>query len=133
MAGPMPCLVYRWRRHCSVDVILHSLNDNNYVAAIFMDLSKAFDSLDRDILLFKLYNYGIRGPMHAWFKSYLSQRTQYVIINNFQSTLKNVDYGVPQGSVLGPLLFLLYINDIGTIPQLEVNPKIFADDTNIFV
>ena len=117
----------------SIDDILNSLNDKNYVAAIFLDLSKAFDSLDRDILLYKLYNYGIRGPMHSWFKSYLSHRSQYVNINNIQSTLESVDYGVPQGSVLGPLLFLLYINDIGFIPGLDVNPKNFADDTNIFV
>ena len=71
--------------------------------------------------------------MYSWFKSYLSNRFQCVIVNNHQSALQQVDYGVPQGSVLGPLLFLLYINDIGTIPNLESNPKLFADDTNIFV
>ena len=117
----------------SVDLILSSLNDKKYVAAIFLDLSKAFDSLDRNILLSKLYNYGIRGNMHSWFKSYLSNRSQCVIINNHQSGLQNVDYGVLQGSVLGPLVFLLYINDIGSIPNIEFDPKLFADDTNIFV
>ena len=117
----------------SVDDIFDSLDKKQYVAAIFFDLSKAFDSLDRDILLHKLYNYGIRGPMHSWLKSYLSNRSQYVILNNAQSTMLSVDYGVPQGSVLGPLLFLLYINDIGNIPNLPAYPKIFADDTNIFI
>jgi len=117
----------------SVDDILDSLDKKQYVAAIFFDLSKAFDSLDRNILLHKLYHYGIRGPMHSWISSYLSNRSQYVILNNTQSTILNVDYGVPQGSVLGPLLFLIYINDIGNIPNLSANPKIFADDTNIFI
>ncbi len=117
----------------SMDMILGVLNENKFVAAIFMDLSKAFDSLDRDILLCKLYNYGIRGSMHSWFKSYLSNRNQYVTINDSNSVMQNVEYGVPQGSVLGPLLFLLYINDLGSIPKLEFSPKIFADDTNVFV
>jgi len=71
--------------------------------------------------------------MHSWLKSYLSNRSQYVILNNAQSTMLSVDYGVPQGSVLGPLLFLIYINDIGNIPNLPAYPKIFADDTNIFI
>ena len=109
------------------------MGKKQYVAAIFFDLSKAFDSLDRDILLHKLYNYGICGPMHSWLTSYLSNRSQYVILNNAQSTMLSVDYGVPQGSVLGPLLFLIYINDIGNIPNLPAYPKIFADDTNIFI
>ena len=71
--------------------------------------------------------------MHTWLKNYLSIRSQYVILNNAQSTTLSVDYGVPQGSVLGPLLFLIYINDIGNIPNLPAYPKIFADDTNIFI
>jgi len=65
----------------SIDEIYASLNEKKYVAAVFFDLSKAFDSLDRNILLSKLYNYGIRGPMHSWFKSYLTNRTQYVCLN----------------------------------------------------
>jgi len=99
---------------------------------VFFDLAKAFDTIDRDILLKKMYNYGIRGPMHSWFKSYLACRRQYVILNGTSSQMLNINYGVPQGSVLGPLLFLLYINDIGSIPDMETKPKIFADDTNIF-
>jgi len=117
----------------SVDDVLKSLSNRNYVAAIFFDLAKAFDSLDRNILLAKLENYGIRGSMYNWFKSYLSNRKQFVSLNDIQSPLSDINYGVPQGSVLGPLLFLIFINDIGKIPNLEAKPKIFADDTNMFI
>src|SRR6267154_4060598 len=103
------------------------------VPALFLDLSKAFDTIDRNVLLVKLYHYGIRGNMFNWFKSYLSLRSQFIELNGVQSPLLNINYGVPQGSVLGPLLFLIYINDIGNIPDLPSLPKIFADDTDLFV
>jgi len=97
-----------------------------------LDLQKAFDSIDHNILLFKLYNYGIRGKIFDWFKDYLSNRSQYVFVNHVSSKTLKVNCGVPQGSVLGPLLFLLYVNDIeNCIPSNVV--KLYADDTNLFI
>ena len=71
--------------------------------------------------------------MHDWIKSYISDRSQFTIVNGEASAVSLIQYGVPQGSVLGPLLFLLYINDIGYIQGLNYKPKLFADDTNLFV
>ena len=95
-----------------------------------MDLSKAFDTLNHDILLKKLEVYGIRGVTLSWFSDYLSNRQQYVDFNGKSSNLLSINCGVPQGSILGPLLFLLYINDIiNSTPFLSF--ILFADDTNI--
>ena len=116
----------------SVDDILLNLDKKNYVAGIFIDFAKACDTLDHTILLKKLNNNSIRGHIHNWFCSYLSNRTQYTSVNGTISKPSEIKFGVPQGSVLGPLLFLLYINDIGNIPDLSHKPKLFADDTNIF-
>ena len=78
----------------------------------FLDLSKAFETLNHDILLSKLRYYGMDPNVIKWFKSYLSGRSQYVQIDNISSRVKNVNTGVPQGSILGPLLFIIYVNDI---------------------
>ena len=87
-----------------------------------MDLSKAFDTVDHEILINKMEYYGIRGVANNWFTSYLRDHRQTVTINNTTSSEKNISCGVPQGSVLGPLLFILYINDF----------HLFADDANLF-
>ena len=115
-----------------VDNIIEEIENNNLVAGIFLDLSKAFDVVDHKILLQKLEHYGIRGTCLKWFESYLTNRKQYTVVNGIKSNTEVVEYGVPQGSVLGPLLFLIYTNDIST----ATNPhklRLFADDSNIFV
>ena len=98
---------------------------------LFIDLSKAFDTVNHDILLAKLEFYGVRGVALQWFKSYLSCRTQFVQYNGYNSSSKYIKCGVPQGSILGPLLFLLYINDLCNVSK-ALDFILFADDTNIF-
>jgi len=99
---------------------------------IFLDLQKAINTVDHQILLAKLHNYGIRGIIYSWFKNYLTDRKQFVTVSGVSSQSRYVTCGVPQGSVLGPLLFLIYINDIGnSISRVPI--KLFADDTNLFI
>ncbi len=116
----------------SVSIIQESLSRKQHILGIFIDLSKAFDTIDHKILLTKLDRYGIRGVAGSLIESYLSIRTQYTEVLNEKSESLIIQYGVPQGSVLGPLLFLFYINDISRLSQLGIF-VLFADDTNIFV
>ena len=96
-----------------------------------MDFCKAFDTVCHKILLDKLYHYGIRGPAHSLIENYLYRRQQFVTINNASSSYKAINIGVPQGSILGPLLFLIYINDLPN--ALHTIPRLFADDTCLFL
>ena len=116
-----------------IDYIYKSLDEGNYVIGIYIDLKKAFDTVQHDILLSKLQHYGIRGIAFEWFRSYLSNRKQYVIANGIQSDISDLrEYGVPQGSVLRPILFLLFVNDIyKSLDHIIV--KLLADDTNCFI
>ena len=114
-----------------MDKLNKSLDDGNMVIGIFLDFSKAFDTVDHDILLFKLSHYGIRDNALLWFKSYLSNRNQFVAYDGVRSSLKTIKCGVPQGSILDPLLFLIYINDLRNVCGNSL-PILFADDSNIF-
>ena len=113
------------------DKLIKSLENGEFVIGVYLDFSKSFDTVDHEILLSKLSHYGIRGKSLKWFQNYLSNRKQYVTYNGVSSQVNNITHGVPQGSILGPLLFLLYINDLGKICS-STSSILFADDTNLF-
>ena len=115
----------------TVEKLKSAVDDQKITCGIFLDFSKAFYTINHYILLKKLYKYGIRGLPHAWFSSYITNRKQYVKVGNTESSLKTITCGVPQGSTLGPLLFLLYINDLQRSSK-KLTFRIFADDTNMF-
>ena len=112
--------------------IRKNLGEGNVCCGIFVYLQKAFDTVEHDILLSKLEHYGVCGLSNQWVKSYLRIRIQYVSINGYGFNLADVKFGVPQGSVLGPLLFLGYINDLNQALKLKVfNVHHFSDDKNL--
>ena len=126
------------QKHSTVNAVceftahtLNSLDENKSTLGVFLDLSKAFDTINHDLLLKKLYYYGICGIALEWFKSYLCNRKQYVTYKNTNSHSLEMTCGVPQGSVLGPLLFIIYTNDL---PMSIKHSRcvLFADDTTIY-
>ena len=115
----------------TVDKIQTAIEKKLYSCGLFLDLSKAFDTVNHSILIRKFEFYGISGIAKNWFVSYLNNRFQFVTIENISSELEHITCGVPQGSVLGPLLFLLYINDFNNCaPDLDFH--LLADDANLF-
>ena len=116
-----------------IDHIYKSLDEGNYVFGIYIDLKKAFDTVQHQILPHKFQHYEIRGIALKWFDSYLAKRKQFVVTNGIQSDILELSgYGIPQGSVLGPILFLLFINDIHkSLDKIII--KLSADDTNCFI
>jgi hypothetical protein len=129
---------FRKRHSCetSLNTVLKEWKDGierkNNVIAVFLDFKRAFETIVRSKLVEKLKQYGIGGIAAKWFESYLDNRRQKTRINEAESTAIQNDLGVPQGSVLGALLFILYINDIGDVVQ-RANINLFADDTMIYV
>ena len=113
-----------------VSTIQTNMDKRLFSCGVFIDLKKAFDTVDHKILLHKLYHYGFRGVINKWFSSYLQGRTQTTQIDSYISARNDITCGVPQGSVLGPLLFLIYINDIQECSE-KLKFFLFADDANI--
>ena len=127
---------FRKQRSCltqlisHVDNVLECLNNGEEVDTIYLDYAKAFDKVDHNILLAKLRKYGIKGKVYNWIKEFLRLRIQIVVVEGKKSTFRIVISGVPQGTVIGPILFILYINDL--IEVLKHSKGLsFADDTKL--
>ena len=114
-----------------IESISTAIDNQKHCAGVFIDLKKAFDTVNHDLLIKKLFFYGIRCTANAWLNNYLTNRNQYVIADGHSSGMRFITCGVPQGSVMGPVLFLLYINDMCNVSNL-LKFVLFADATNIF-
>ena len=115
-----------------MDYTYDAIHNSECLFAVYIDLSKAFDTVNHNTLLKKLQHIGIRGRIFDWFRTYLTDRKQYVAVDGKFSSLRVIESGVPQGSILGPLLFLLYLNDLSNSSNV-LNFVNFADDTTVFL
>ena len=115
-----------------IDKILNGFNNGELTLGIYLDYSKAFDTIDHNILQKKLHQYGIRGISLKWIVDYLHNRKQFVCYSGYNSEWSLISCGVPQGSILGPLLFILYINDLSTV-SVKLFSILYADDSNMFI
>ena len=114
-----------------IDMIISQMDVGEIPLCIFLHLSKAFDTLDHNILLHKLNFYGIKNNAFHLMQNYLTNRKQYIDFDESNSGMSNITTGVPQGSIIGPLLFIIYINEIVSAKKI-FTPIIYADDTTLF-
>ena len=115
-----------------VETVAKALDTGKIVVGVYLDIRKAFDAIDHPIILRKLYSLGIRGNLYTWIKSYLTNRSQFVMYNNNKSETKYITHGVPQGSIVGPLYFIGFMNDISRASNLSFS-ILFADDTTVII
>merc|ERR1712002_868921 len=114
-----------------LSLVVRAYNQRTYCACFFLDLRKAFDTVNHEFLIRKLEHYGLRGQCSDYMKSYYQNQKQYVHANNFNSSSRTVIYGVPQGSILGPICFSLFINDLPLAVEEDV--VLFADDAAFII
>ena len=115
-----------------VEKVTKALDTGKIVVGVYMDIRKVFDSISTSILLDKFYKIGIRGNLYCLLQSYLSSKTQYVVYNECNSSTQSIEYDVPQGSILGPLLFILFMSDFSKASKLFFT-ILFADDTSVLL
>ena len=114
-----------------VNQLYQSFDENKFTLVVFIDLSKAFDTVDHKILTKKLELYGIKGCNLGWIESYLSNRKQFITYGDKETNIETITCGVPQGSILGPLLLLIFVNDLHKVTKY-LDPIMFADNKNLF-